>query len=887
MVGDLGNFVGRDLGSQFMSKPQKLAEGDSVAEEIAFETVSFTDDITGKTKTFQFNPETHHPPDSSGRMRKKGVSSSDVATTGGTTFFDTAELVEEAAAPAGPAAAPRQERPPIPINPETDADEAERQADRDQMFNPITAIGKRISPAEIHARNQMHQFAGKAISNKFNIPFDPEDELLQAMTTGITPQVRNKSDLIINANDPSIRFSEAPSLIRDNRKEGWGLSDEMARSELDYALGKTGYKDATLVTDEDVGGTSVERTEISPKDLTKTGIEDMEEASDMSLADLESGLTATEIRIAADPHRRGKGPNPQEAATIERERKDVGILPPTSDRRSTAKPYEMFKEGRPNFFEAPRAFPDRSGERVNSPYTAAEEAHAKATGLSDEAARNDLLIKQIPLLKRFRTDGGDSGDPVVKANEGKKGIASLVPPEVAKPLVAEDLITKGYTGDAKDKDVTVKGLLDPDSQKLMDALDKEEEERKEEERLELAKNSPEAWAKKFEQANAARLQRLAALNVSPESGTGGGEGGGGGGTRGVGVGSGTGYGGVKPTELFSTEDTGFSASDIWTPDSARDAYSEYLSGLYDTEEISDDSEAYFGEADFDDYDTMIKEGGSVPFAQGGLVRLAKGGLEDLERGRVKAEAETDERAKLIDQHKKDYFFFKRKHPKSDYYDTKSTETLREHAERFKELHSILEEKKKAYLERREQDRKDSLIKGDEEKGINERSKHPTPGKWNDIIDQNVKSGGPVRYANGGGLSSMQPPIDSGDFVIASDVVSGIGDGSSDFGVQRLTEELGVPPRPFSAALGGEVRGPGSGLDDLIQTSVRGKQAARLANQEFVVPRQDVMKIGKGSLKNGQEMLYALMDRVRKQKTGGQQPPRLQGSLAALMGNMRS
>ena len=64
MVGDLGNFVGQDLRKQFMYGPQKLAygpqklaEGDSVAEEIAFETVSFTDDITGETKTFQFNPE--------------------------------------------------------------------------------------------------------------------------------------------------------------------------------------------------------------------------------------------------------------------------------------------------------------------------------------------------------------------------------------------------------------------------------------------------------------------------------------------------------------------------------------------------------------------------------------------------------------------------------------------------------------------------------------------------------------------------------------------------------------------------------------------------------------------------------------------------------------
>jgi hypothetical protein len=146
-----------------------------------------------------------------------------------------------------------------------------------------------------------------------------------------------------------------------------------------------------------------------------------------------------------------------------------------------------------------------------------------------------------------------------------------------------------------------------------------------------------------------------------------------------------------------------------------------------------------------------------------------------------------------------------------------------------------------------------------------------------------KQGGPIRMAGGGGLSSLRPPIHEGDFVIAADVVSGIGDGSSDFGVQRLSEELGISP--FKAATGslvGEVRGPGSGLDDLIQTTIGGKTAARVANQEFLVPMQDVAKIGNGSIRQGQEMLYKLMDAVRNQKTGGDQPPRLQGSLASLM-----
>ena len=36
------------------------------------------------------------------------------------------------------------------------------------------------------------------------------------------------------------------------------------------------------------------------------------------------------------------------------------------------------------------------------------------------------------------------------------------------------------------------------------------------------------------------------------------------------------------------------------------------------------------------------------------------------------------------------------------------------------------------------------------------------------------------------------------------------------------------------------------MDDLIQTSIEGKQAAAVSPQEFVVPRDVVAKLGKGS-----------------------------------------
>ena len=167
------------------------------------------------------------------------------------------------------------------------------------------------------------------------------------------------------------------------------------------------------------------------------------------------------------------------------------------------------------------------------------------------------------------------------------------------------------------------------------------------------------------------------------------------------------------------------------------------------------------------------------------------------------------------------------------------------------------------------------------------------GTWNAL----VASGGAIPFARGGGLSSMVQPdqhINPGDFVISADVVSGVGDGSSAFGFQRLAEEFGIPQSgPFQAALGGEVRGPGGGLDDFLQTSIAGKKAALLSNQEMVVPRDIVAKAAlrnnpklspQQALKQGQDMFYNLMTNVRSQKNqakGGNQPAKLKGSLASL------
>ena len=222
MVGDLGNFVGQDLRKQFMYGPQKLAEGDSVAEEIAFETVSFTDDITGETKTFQFNPETHHPPDSTGRMRKKGVNASDVALQGGTTFFDTAELVTQPAAPAGPAA-PKKERPPIPINQETGADEDERQNQRRQMFNPLDP-SKPFSQQKSFDKFLMEQRVARTM-----------DPLISGRTFGLMSNNPNRTakEMLVGQPHHMIRDVSSPgrthdAMISDPAKRGFGFTEEEA-----------------------------------------------------------------------------------------------------------------------------------------------------------------------------------------------------------------------------------------------------------------------------------------------------------------------------------------------------------------------------------------------------------------------------------------------------------------------------------------------------------------------------------------------------------------------------------------------------------------------------------------------------------------------------------
>ena len=90
-------------------------------------------------------------------------------------------------------------------------------------------------------------------------------------------------------------------------------------------------------------------------------------------------------------------------------------------------------------------------------------------------------------------------------------------------------------------------------------------------------------------------------------------------------------------------------------------------------------------------------------------------------------------------------------------------------------------------------------------------------------------------------------------------------GFADGGLSSLQYNLG------SYSDGGRLlKGPGTGISDDIPATIAGKQPARLANNEFVIPARIVSEIGQGSTDAGAKKLYEMMDRIQaaRKKTIG-------------------
>jgi hypothetical protein len=91
----------------------------------------------------------------------------------------------------------------------------------------------------------------------------------------------------------------------------------------------------------------------------------------------------------------------------------------------------------------------------------------------------------------------------------------------------------------------------------------------------------------------------------------------------------------------------------------------------------------------------------------------------------------------------------------------------------------------------------------------------------------------------------------------------------------LDPEMAAQGGIMHASLGGYaaggnprlLKGPGDGMSDNIPATIAGKQPARLADGEFVVPADVVSHLGNGSTDAGAKRLHEMMNKVRKARTG--------------------
>ena len=70
-----------------------------------------------------------------------------------------------------------------------------------------------------------------------------------------------------------------------------------------------------------------------------------------------------------------------------------------------------------------------------------------------------------------------------------------------------------------------------------------------------------------------------------------------------------------------------------------------------------------------------------------------------------------------------------------------------------------------------------------------------------------------------------------------------------------------------------LKGPGDGMSDNIPATINGRQPARLADGEFVIPADVVSHLGNGSTEAGAKQLHAMMDKVRSARTGNKKQGR--------------
>lgn len=157
----------------------------------------------------------------------------------------------------------------------------------------------------------------------------------------------------------------------------------------------------------------------------------------------------------------------------------------------------------------------------------------------------------------------------------------------------------------------------------------------------------------------------------------------------------------------------------------------------------------------------------------------------------------------------------------------------------------------------------------------------TPGKPYPASDvSKYADGGPVEnmsQANSVGLNTGYPMADIAQGAYATPYQTPISRNVVSDGGDANVDTFTGNPRGMAAgglgSLGGYsdggrmLKGPGDGMSDNIPAVIAGKQPARLADGEFVVPADVVSHLGNGSTDAGARQLYKMMDRIRQQRTG--------------------
>jgi len=113
--------------------------------------------------------------------------------------------------------------------------------------------------------------------------------------------------------------------------------------------------------------------------------------------------------------------------------------------------------------------------------------------------------------------------------------------------------------------------------------------------------------------------------------------------------------------------------------------------------------------------------------------------------------------------------------------------------------------------------------------------------------------GNILGLSGGGIASLR----ENDFILPADVISHMGNGSSDAGMKIAVEEFEAEP----------IEGKGDGMSDSNPTDIENKQKALVAHEEALIPREMVAFLGGGSVEKGAKELEKFMTRVRKARTG--------------------